>query len=494
MKHKNSQLLLVTSRQEIKIMVSMFIKIALQNFFEFMPSAIANMFIGHLSNSAVLMAGCGMALSFAQASAVSIAWGFTTPLKTLIPQSIGSNKLHLLPIYVQRAFIITLFALFPLSILQIYSADIIELIYGTDYCHNETGICHVISTYCTFLIPYIWMRCWITICQRAGQNLNLNSELAISLMIGSLSCIPFNYFFVYYLNYGYIGVAITMDVINCISCLLMVLFLYLRGYGYIFKPASFSMICSFKGMREYVYLALPGFGRAITGFLSVEIVIFLSGFIITNTSIAISTSTILYGISIILIVTSEALGLVLGVRVGKYIGNGNISAAKRSIKYGAMLAAIWAIFSSITINLLFIVYGDVIIKLLWIDNDEIIALVVNLGYLLIIRNVVFCWFFPLNGICSGIGLPEYSGYGISFAQWIVAFPIQLILLFWLDYRNDVEMGLFCIWSIPAFSRATLCFILTFVLFYRLNWESIVTKSQQRLLIDHKSPSYGAIQT
>ena len=474
-------------------MVSMFIKIALQNFFEFMPSAIANMFIGHLSNSGVLMAGCGIALSFTQSSAVSIAWGFTTPLKTLIPQSIGSNKLYLLPIYIQRSFIITLFTLVPLSVLQLFSADIIKLIYGATYCNNENDICHIISTYCTYLIPYICMRCWITILQRAGQNLNLNTELTIALMIASLCCIPFNYFFIYYLGYGYLGAAISIDIINCISCLLMVFFLYLRGYGFIFKPMSLSMICSLNGIKEYLNLALPGVGRAVTGFLSVEILILFSGFIIPNTSIAISVSTILYGVSIIMIVTSEALGLVLSVRVGKYIGNGSILSAKRSIKYGAILAGIWAIISNITINLLFIVYGDVIIKLLWIDNDEIVELVINLGYLLIIRNFIFCWFFPLNGICSGIGLPQYSGYGISFAQWIVAFPIEIILLFVLDYRKYIHLALFCIWSIPAFSRVTLCFILTIVLLYRLNWKSIVSKSKQRLLIDHKSPSYGAIQ-
>ena len=62
---------------------------------------IFNMIIGYLPNSSKMLSGIGLTRTF---SNVSISWGFTSALYTLIPQSIGLNKINLLQLYLQRSF------------------------------------------------------------------------------------------------------------------------------------------------------------------------------------------------------------------------------------------------------------------------------------------------------------------------------------------------------------------------------------------------------
>eukprot|EP01084_Bolivina_argentea_P037438 69251_1 len=477
---------------ETIITLKMFNKISLQLIFEFAPVIIGNMFIGHITNSGVLMAACGIARSFTETSASGFAWGLTTALKTLIPQCIGMshNKNYLISIYVQRALIITSIALIPLSILQLFAADIIQFIYGKTYC-NKNHFCEIISIYCKCIIPYVWFRIWIAICQRIGQNLDLNIEITIALFISFLSCFPLNYFFIFYMNLTFMGAAFASNIVNLIACISVLLAIYLRNHGYIFIPKRFHKVCDYNGIKEYMLLTLPGTGRAVTDFFISEIYILMSAFI-HNATIAVSASTILYGINIISINFAESLGLVLSVRIGKYVGAASILHSKRSIYIGFILSLILMILTSLIIYIALIVYGEYLIRFLWINNYEIVDIVQQLMYVILIRNIIMIWFFCLVGIFAGIGYPQYAGYGLLICFWFIGIPIQLILLFVYDLKQYTQIALFIIWSTPAFTRAICCLFMTIVLFWRIDWNTIIEKSQTRILIDTISPNYGSI--
>ena len=114
--------------------------------------------------------------------------------------------------------------------------------------------CPIISNYCRALIPVIYATALLTICQRIGQALNMNTYLFFSALIPAILSVPLNYLFVD--KYGYIGTAIVIDIANFVAFLLTLGFLIWKGYGWIFIPLPLHKVFKFHGMRQYICLAL----------------------------------------------------------------------------------------------------------------------------------------------------------------------------------------------------------------------------------------------
>ena len=129
---KESFIFASSKTEEIKIILYMFITIALQNVCQSLPFAIGNMFIGHLPNAAPLIAGAGLARTFTMITGTSIAWGMSSGLITLLPQAIGANQKNKIGIYVQRCIIINTSLLIILSIIQFFGGFFMKII-GTKY-------------------------------------------------------------------------------------------------------------------------------------------------------------------------------------------------------------------------------------------------------------------------------------------------------------------------------------------------------------------------
>ena len=242
---------------EIQIMFLIFIKLSVGGMLEISPQFIGKIFVGHLpnTNTAILLSAAGLSQNYSNITGMSVGWGFTSPLFTLIPQCIGSNRKDLLSHYVQRSFYICLFILIISTIFQLYAGDILCFILG----YNDTDpICGYINNYCITLIPFLYFAVWFTILQRVIQNLDYNTELLIIIFISNILTPFWNWLFVYYLKFGYLGTAITMDItMLCSLCMSCVLLIY-KGYSYIFKPLSLRIVLKWEKVYEYLALSLPG--------------------------------------------------------------------------------------------------------------------------------------------------------------------------------------------------------------------------------------------
>merc|ERR1719361_1585935 len=85
---------------------------------------IAFIFIGQLPSSATYIAGVGLARTFVNVTGTAMAWGFTTALFTLLPQSIGAGHSKHAAIHIQRSFWITTIVCVVLSVVQFFAGDI----------------------------------------------------------------------------------------------------------------------------------------------------------------------------------------------------------------------------------------------------------------------------------------------------------------------------------------------------------------------------------
>ena len=112
--------------------------------------------------------------------------------------------------------------------------------------------------YCQVLIPYIFLCGYAAILERAMQALNLNMHLFGCYLFQLLITPPFAYFFMYNMDCGYYGAAIARSLTQFLMTIAMLLCLIFHGYGYLFIPHKLSIIWTNKGIKEYIYLALPG--------------------------------------------------------------------------------------------------------------------------------------------------------------------------------------------------------------------------------------------
>eukprot|EP01084_Bolivina_argentea_P124475 220559_1 len=239
--------------EEMKIIIHMFVTIALQNVCQTLPFTISNMFIGHLPNAAPYIAGAGLARTFTMITGTSIAWGMSSGLITLLPQAIGANHRSKVGLYVQRCLFINIVLLIFLSIIQFFAGYFMLLI------GQSEQLIPIITNYSRALIAYLWGIIGQVICQKIGRALHLNRALFYCNLIGGLLAIPLNFFLVFYCNLGYIGTAISIDLCACIACAAMVFVIINNGYGYIFKPLPFKTVVNYRGIYEYLSLSLPGF-------------------------------------------------------------------------------------------------------------------------------------------------------------------------------------------------------------------------------------------
>eukprot|EP01084_Bolivina_argentea_P185725 320246_1 len=174
-----------TAFEEFKIIFLLFIPILLCNLCEFIPQYIAYAFVGHLPNATIYLASVGLSRTFTNCIGISITWGLTRGLSTLIPQALGQNNeiktRKYLSIYYQQAVIITYTVLLPLIFLQYYAGDIMCLI------GQSSQFCTIINTYSRMLLPFVISSLWYTLLLRLIQPLNLNNLTMYILFISAIS-------------------------------------------------------------------------------------------------------------------------------------------------------------------------------------------------------------------------------------------------------------------------------------------------------------------
>ena len=64
------------------------------------------------------------------------------------------------------------------------------------------------------------------------------------------------------------------------------------GYGFVFKPLPLSQVLTWKGVSQYISLAIPGLFQNAFEWIIQEVAVILAGYV-TNSTIALSATVIL---------------------------------------------------------------------------------------------------------------------------------------------------------------------------------------------------------
>ena len=489
----NASVFAKSAMHETKLITLLWIKITGCNLLEMLPLFTSKMMVGHIPNTnhALLLSTVGLAQIYTNITAMSIGWGFTTALFTLIPQCIGSSRSDLIAVYVQRAFYVTSIILLISTILQIFSGDILCFILRFE---NDAKICEYITMYCLYLIPFMFCTIWFTILQRILQNVQFNSQLLLIVFICNIGTPVINYFLIIKTELGYLGAAITMDCAIATMLIVTSVFLCYKGYGQIFKPISIRQVLDKHHVFSYLKLALPGVITTCFSWWIGELITILSG-VIYDPYIAIASTVICYSLFEILLEFSVGLGNAINIRIGKYIGAGSIAFAKRASKVGICLGCVWAIIVILILSML-----KYYIPLIYTNDEKIILMASKLMYFLAMICVCYIFFQILTSIYRALGQPQIVAW-ITFIAQIIGFLVTFVPLYGLGARYHTDLGLYSVWSCATFGYLLAIFAIGTELFikkYKTIWTQAINESNQRLttkgLTQTTTNNYGSTNT
>eukprot|EP01084_Bolivina_argentea_P010731 19998_1 len=481
-----------TSLEEASIIFGMFFKIATCGVMLFLPTAISYTFIGHYGeNSTELMAGAGLGRIFTNVTALSFAWGITLGLQTLVPQAIGNdNELQskfLLSLYTQQCLLISIIGLIPLSILQFFSGDILCAI------GQPHDLCSIISAYCQCLIPFLWLTNFLMIVQRVCRPLMYNTELMIIFTICAFINYLLNYIFVDILQYNYLWTAFSVDITQLITLLMIIAMLCYKGHSYIFRLLPLQDILQWNdGLYVYLKLSIPGLIQTASSWWITELVVLFTGFITIDTSVALTATAIATQVNSFGRVITIGLCAPVAIRVGHYIGSGDIIRSKRSAKIA------FGYFDTVLLIILFSIIYCFRDKLptIWSNDYNVINLCSDLLIIGAVFQIPYNIFYFLGCLYRGLGFPQYAAIFLAVSQYLIGVPLQIVTLFYLRWRDELVLGSVSIWSVVTLGYILALTGMLIHLKFFVNWDKAVSHSQQRIkrVMKPNVTNYGAIQT
>ncbi|URE29441.1 MatE [Musa troglodytarum] len=116
--------------------------------FQFSISFVTAAFAGHLG--AVALAAVSVAQNVIEGFAFGILLGMGSALETLCGQAVGAGQFHILGIYLQRSWVITLATATVLTPLYVFTAPILKLL------RQPTDISEVAGEFCVWVIPQLF--------------------------------------------------------------------------------------------------------------------------------------------------------------------------------------------------------------------------------------------------------------------------------------------------------------------------------------------------
>lgn len=282
------------------------------------------------------------------------------------------------------------------------------------------------------------------------QSIGLADVPVYAAILGLLLHVPLNWFFIYYLDWGYLGCAMATVSFQAIQPLFIVTYLFFTRLGrkrvlessgglaigrtrLTFWNEFCIAISSLKGFFQYMSLALPGM-VIISEWWASELSIFLSGRLEPSPEAALGGMTIYQSINTVCFMFPIAFSVSASTRVGNLLGADRPKdaafAAKVSIGCAACL--------SFVLGSLLLGIPHKFLPSLFTPDDQVILETSRTMPLLAIYVFADGIQVALNGIIKGCGRQFIIMPIVLVAYWVVGVPLAYYIAF---IRHDRAM--FC---------------------------------------------------
>lgn len=283
------------------------------------------------------------------------------------------------------------------------------------------------------------------------QSIGMADVPAKASVLGLALHVPFNWFFIYFLNLGYLGCGVATVCFNVIQPLFIITYICIYGHGRrrllessggiaigrtqmtFWKEFSMAM-SSGRGYVQYLALALPGI-ISVSEWWASETAIFLSGQFVPDPEIAVGGMSIYQSINTFCFMFPQGFAISASMRVGNLLGAGKPEGAA----FAANVSVLSAACLSLCIGTLLFCIPHAFFPSLFAPGSDGVILETSRTMPLLATYVFADGIqVALNGVIKGCGRQMAAVPIVIVAYWVFGLPLAYYIAF---VRHEKKM--FC---------------------------------------------------
>jgi multidrug resistance protein, MATE family len=445
---------------EAKTHVSLGWKVAAAMLMKRSVDVVSFMYIGRLGED--YMSSSSLASVTSNVVGNSILVGLVGALSTLASQASGSGNYTALNDILLRAVCIMTCICVPISVLWIYSYDILTHLGQSDH------ISSLAVDYLVYLIPALFAVAYSLCIQEwlyAQQKANAPASIAVAVaFIHPLFC----QIFVYYFDFKYLGSAMALSTTRILELLLLLGYLHISG-SLVETNFQFSIRC-FQKWGEFFKLGLPNI-LMMSEWWADEAIVFLSG-TFSNPAVEISAMAVYQYIIVVCYMVPKGFQTIACARVGNFVGDGDGLAAHRAAYVSPLLATIVAILFAIPL----IVFRTQVGYIFTTDEAvvKLTAVICTIIPFYIVADSVQC---SLSGVLTGVGKQHVAGPLVMVCYYVIGLPLAVYFAY--DYWHGFGWGVYGLCFGVTIAKY-FHMIFYYYICYHLNWDEEVKLAADRL--------------
>jgi len=469
-------------------------------------------FVGRHGKDA--LAAAALATTIGNVSGLSVVIGLNTALTTLAANAKGAavsrsgrgggegggrtEDVPLVLTYLTRGLVIHLGFTIPISMAWMSgSVEAGLLLLGQDPTLSRNC-----SEYLKLLGPGLLGHTVMFTLMPWCQALGMSSAPAVCAFVVAVIHIPLNIVLIQGMDMGYEGAGVATSLTQCLGPLILYFYMFwtARGAAWTVKsmgeqelPSRFglctqlSRACSFSGIAQYLWLALPGL-MTISEWWASETAIFLSGHLLPDPEVAIAAMTLYQSINSSCFMFAVGFSVATSSRVGGFLGAGLPSQAKFSMRV-SMFGALCL--SSLLGSILFFTDHETFPGI-FTDDSRVKAATAATIPLLSLYVLADGLQVTLSGVVKGCGLQCVGAPIVIVSYWGLALPLGYYMAFTKGGGVNCEEG----WCGVVGLTAGMCagtwlhFLLMLLLVCCINWKKESDKAKMRVRGEGKGGGGG----
>ncbi|XP_065862067.1 protein DETOXIFICATION 19-like [Euphorbia lathyris] len=418
----------VMDKEEAKKQTLFSLPMILTNVFYYLIPLVSVMMAGHLGQ--LPLAGATLANSWATVTGIAFMVGLSGAIETLCGQSFGAKQYRMLGIYLQSSCIISFLFSIMISIIWLYTKEILILM------HQEPDIAAWADIYMKYLIPGLFAYGATQNILRFLQTQSVVLPLVLFSFIPLCIHIGISYVLIHCTPLGFKGAPISVSISFWLSLFMLIVYvMFGKKFEHTWDGFSFD---SFHYVLTNLKLALPSAAMVCLEYWAFEILVLLAG-MMPDSTITTSLVAICVNTEAIAYMLTYGLSAAASTRVSNELGAGNQEKAKGAMSVSLKLSLILAMLMVLGLAL-----GHTFWVGLFSDSNTIIKEFAYLTPFLAISITLDSIQGVLSGVARGCGFQHLVVYVNLATFYMIGMPIACLVGFKFKlYAKGLWIGLIC---------------------------------------------------
>lgn len=379
----------------------------------------SSMMVGHLGELA--LSSSAIATSLAGVTGFSFLLGMSSGLETLCGQAFGAKQYKKLAVQTYSAIFSLLLLCIPIAVIWLYIGHFLAFIGQDPEISLRAG------KYTAWMIPGLFAYAIAMPLIKFLQSQSITFPLVLTSFLTLCFHIPLCWILVFHSRLGYLGAALSISLSYWFNVFFLVIYIkYSKECELTCAPFSVDV---FKGIHEFMRIALPSAFMICLEWWSFELLVLLSG-LLPNPKLETSVLSICLTSISCLYTIPYGIGAAASTRVSNELGAGNHEKARSAVRIVMLIAVTEAIIVSSSLYMLRRFFGSA-----YSNDEEVVDYVMDMAPLVCIAVVVDSLQGVLSGIARGCGWQHIGAYVNLGAYYLFGIPVAVVLGFILQIRG-----------------------------------------------------------